>query len=188
MATNKQYQKIVEEMETGSFKKETWIRAIDKSNGTHSSASKNYISLRAEELYLEETPRYRRVLNSWVAIFNPQSRRGLVIISGTILVGLFLCLALVQPALRNNARAGYQKLSRDAQTIIGLSHVQLVEKLGTPKYIDMTDSALIYVYNPSSPFCFEKKRYNFKVFVDTRTVRVIGWEENPALRDNLAMR
>lgn len=185
---NNNYNDIVKEMETGTFRKEVWLKAVEKAGGKQSLATSIYISLRAEELYTEKTSWPMRVLRGVSQMFDPRTRKG-VFACATVVFGISLsALILAQPALQQRAGRDYNDLVGKAKDCVGLNQQELIQRLGPPAKIDDTRSNfLVYVYNPSSAFYFGQKRFEFRMFFDPRTARVAGWEENPLLRTTAAL-
>ena len=176
------YQKIQQEIDSGNIREDVWIEAYAKGLGNYNKAVSIYITMRAEQMYKENTTFFRRTGDSVVNQFDPKNRRGKWLIAASVAIIATVSLFGAQPALRNSANTKYQdwcKKARDLQ-LAGKNINFLIQNFGQPNNIVTTAGSTIYVYNPCSALCFDKERYQIKVMVNAQTATVSVWEWNAA--------
>lgn len=176
------YQKIQHEIDSGNIREDVWVEAYAKGRGNYNKAVSFYISIRADQLYKENTTFFKRTGDSVVQQFNPSNRRGKwLLVLAVFSVGA-LTLFGSQPLLRANAIKKYKGWCAKARelSLPGKSPTFLLQNFGRPKEIVTTGNSVTYVYNPCSTFCFNKERYQFKVTINASTATISGWEWNAA--------
>jgi hypothetical protein len=176
------YQKIQQEIDTGNIREDVWIEAYAKGLGNYNKAVSIYITMRADQMYKENTTFFRRTGNSVVQQFDPKNRRGKWLIITAIFAIGAASLFGAQPMLRANAVAKYKSWCTKARELglPGKNTTFLLQHFGRPESIVPTTGSVTYVYNPCSRFCFNKDRFFFKVTVSTDTATISGWEWNAA--------
>src|SRR5688572_13846991 len=131
---NNRYREIVEEIETGNLQKDLWLQAWEKSFGNRSKATSIYISLRADQLYKENTAFYKRAARSTLSaldVRNHRTRKILTISCVILVIALFFA---IQPALQRRASEQQRVLVERVLNadIKGKPERDLFEKVGRP--------------------------------------------------------
>ena len=173
-----QYEQIAEEIETGNVHKGLWVQAFEKAEGDRNKAASHYITLRADQLYRENTSFFRRTADTTFGIFNFRTASGIRKIIAAAFVAAVILFFSVQPALSKTATRRHEDLCEKVRqaNLIGKKERDMYSALGDPTSLDVTESWMTYVYNTASKACLNKKKFDLKVFVDTQSGLIVGWE------------
>ena len=173
-----QYQQIAEEIETGNVQKDLWVQAFEKANGNQNKAASHYITLRAEQLYQENTNVFKRTAHKTFDVFDVRTKRGIRRLVAAVFITSLILLFSVQPALSRTATRRHKDLCEKVRQsgLIGKKERDMYAALGNPTTLDVTESWMAYVYNPAPTLCLSKKKFDLRIFVENQTGLIVGWE------------